>query len=82
MLDLSLRAIILPAANIEARAKGTTFGAKQNHADVEALLQAAKIILQREDHRLVHRVELFGAVERQNLDRAALFDEYGVGHFG
>ena len=82
MLDLPLRAIILPAADIKTGAKGATFSAKKNHAHIQALLQAPKIILQRKDHRLVHRVELVRAVERQYLNGTALFDVDRAGHLG
>ena len=80
MLDLSARTVILPAPDVEASAESATFGPKQDHANVGALLQPAKIVLQREDHLLVHRVEFFGTIERQYLNRAALFDEDGLGH--
>jgi len=60
MLDLSLRAIILPAADIETRAKGAALGPENHHPHIEALLQPAKIILQREDHVFVHVLSLSG----------------------
>src|SRR5690606_33733608 len=58
MLDLALRSVILPRANIKSCTKCPALCPEKHSAHILAVLKPAEIGLEREDHLFVHGVEL------------------------